>query len=58
MYDTDAAYVGWNAFIDRLLAEYGTQSGTLADAIENYLITACNVKPEHIESLKNIMLVY
>ena len=58
MYDTDVAYVGWNAFIDRLLAEYGTQSGTLADAIENYLITACNVKPEHIESLKNIMLVY
>lgn len=56
MYDTEAAYVGWDALIDRLLAEYGTAEGTLSSAIENYLINACNVKPKHIESLRNIML--
>lgn len=56
MYDTANAYVGWDAFIDDLLREYGTADGTLSSAIENYLITVCDVKPEQIDALRHIML--
>ena len=54
--DNAGNYIAWDKMYRTMLEEYGTADGTLASAIENYLITVCNVDKQDIEKLKSIML--
>lgn len=56
MQDDTGNYVAWGKMYQMMMQDYGTEDGTLASAIENYLVTVCKVKQEDIESLKSIML--
>ena len=56
MQDNADNYIAWGKMYKTMMEEYGTEDGTLASAIENYLVTVCNVKKEDIENLKAIML--
>lgn len=53
--DTDN-YVAWDHMIDQMLSDYGTESGKLSDAIQNYLQTACGVTTQEIEKICQMML--
>ena len=48
-------YVAWGKTYE-LMMQYYSRGGTLADAIENYLITVCGVSSECIADFKEIML--
>lgn len=56
MQDNADNYIAWDKMYQTMMAEYGTEDGSLASAIENYLVTVCKVKEKEIESLKSIML--
>ena len=56
MQDDMGNYVAWDKMYQTMMADYGTEGGTLASAIENYLVTVCKVKEQDIETLKSIML--
>lgn len=53
--DTDN-YVAWEKMYRMMMQCYGTDEGTLASAIENYLVTACGVEKQDIETLRTMML--
>lgn len=53
--DTDN-YVAWEKMYRMMMQYYGTDEGTLAAAIENYLVTVCGVKQQDIDALRTIML--
>lgn len=56
MQDDEGNYIAWDKMYQTMMQDYGTADGTLASAIENYLVTVCKVKEEEIESMKKIML--
>ena len=56
MQDNADNYIAWGKMYQTMMQDYGTEDGTLASAIENYLVTVCKVKKEEIESMKSIML--
>lgn len=56
MQDNADNYIAWDKMYQTMMQDYGTEDGTLASAIENYLVTVCKVKEEEIESMKSIML--
>ena len=56
MQDDEGNYIAWGKMYQTMMQDYGTEDGTLASAIENYLMTVCKVKEEEIESVKSIML--
>lgn len=56
MEDIENNYVAWGKMYQTMMQDYGTKDGSLASAIENYLVTVCKVKKEEIESVKSIML--
>ncbi len=56
MQDDEGNYVAWDKMYQTMMKDYGTEDGSLASAIENYLVTVCKVKEKDIESLKSIML--
>lgn len=56
MQDDEGNYIAWGKMYQTMMQDYGTEDGSLASAIENYLITVCKVKKEEIESMKSIML--
>lgn len=56
MQDDASNYVAWDKMYRSIMQYYGTEDGTLKAAIENYLITVCNVKQEEINSFRTIML--
>ena len=35
---------------------YGTESGTLSDAVANYLVNECGITEEQISSIREILL--
>lgn len=50
-------YVAWGKMAELMMQYYSDEEdGSLSAAIENYLITACGVRQEHIDALKDIML--
>jgi len=49
----DAAFTTMH---ETMLRCYGTESGTLQDAVENYLTTVCGVTPEQIETIRSLLL--
>lgn len=53
--DTDN-YVAWEKMYRMMMQYYGTDEGTLASAIENYLVTVCDVEKQDIETLRSMML--
>ncbi len=54
MQDDAENYVAWGKMNRLMMEQYG--GGTLQEAIEKYLITACGVPKEEIESIRNILL--
>lgn len=56
MQDDNDNYVAWGHMIEQLMNQYETESGTLSDAIANYLQTACHVTESEIEMIKEMML--
>lgn len=56
MQDNADNYIAFGKMYQTMMKDYGTEDGSLASAIENYLVTVCKVKKEEIESMKNIML--
>lgn len=56
MQDNADNYIAFGKMYQTMMRDYGTEDGTLASAIENYLMTVCKVKKEEIESVKSIML--
>ncbi len=54
MQDDQENYVAWGKMHELMLEQYG--AGTLQQTIENYLINACGVPQEDIDSLRSIML--
>ena len=56
MQDNAGNYIAWDKMYQTMMKDYGTEDGTLASAIENYLVTVCKVKEQEIESIKSIML--
>lgn len=50
-------YVAWGKMHELFMKYYATESGLLSDAIENYLLTVCDVPAEHIQKFREIMLV-
>ncbi len=55
MQDNADNYIAWDKMYQTMMEKYGTDDGSLASAIENYLVTVCKVKKEEIESMKSIM---
>lgn len=39
-----------------MLQYYGTETGTLSDAIKNYLVNVCNICETEIQEFQRIML--
>ncbi|MBQ8494706.1 MAG: tyrosine-protein phosphatase [Clostridia bacterium] len=56
MQDDAGNYVAWDYMIDKMLADYGTGDGKLSSAIENYLITVCELEQSTIDQIRTIML--
>ena len=56
MRDSKENYIAWGEMYALLTENYGEEDGSLSAAIENYLVTACGVRQEHIDALKDIML--
>ena len=56
MQDNEGNYIAWDKMYQTMMKNYGTEDGTLASAIENYLVTVCEVKEKEIKSIKSIML--
>ncbi len=54
MQDDQENYVAWGKMHQMMQQQYG--AGTLAETIENYLITACGVPQEDIDSVRRILL--
>lgn len=54
MQDNHDNYVAWGKMNQMMKAKYG--AGSLSETIENYLIKACDVPQEDIDSLRRIML--
>lgn len=49
-------YIAWGPLYKRMMKDYGTGSGKLSDAIENFLITECDVTKQQIDTFRSIML--
>lgn len=49
-------FVAWGEMYSLIMSEYGEASGTLSDAVENYLISVCGVDLSCISTIKEIML--
>ena len=56
MQNGDGNYIAWGPLYDKMMANYGTDSGKLSDAIANFLITECGVTQQQIDAVRNIML--
>ena len=56
MQDNVDNYIAWEKMYQTMMRDYGTEDGTLACAIENYLVTVCKVREKEIEIIKSIML--
>lgn len=49
-------YIAWGPLYKTMMAEYGTGSGKLSDAIANFLIKECGVTQKEIDAVRSIML--
>lgn len=56
MQDDAGNYVAWEVMYAYMMEHYG-QGRTLSQAIEHYLLEACQVPQDHIDAVKAIMLV-
>lgn len=56
MQDDAGNYVAWGKMIQQIKDQYGTDGGKLSDAIQNYLMTECNVTETEIQNLKKMLL--
>lgn len=54
--EEDSNYIAWTQMYSLMMEHYATEDGTLKSAIENYLVNACGVDREDIETLRKIML--
>ncbi len=49
-------FIAWGDMYKRMMEGYGTESGKLSDAIENYLINFIGVERQTLNNIKEIML--
>ena len=49
-------YIAWGPLYTTMMQKYGTGSGKLSDAIENFLIKECDVTKQQIDTFRSIML--
>ena len=56
MLEESSNYIAFNQMYQVLMENYATADGTLASAIENYLVNACHVDQQDIDAVKKIML--
>ena len=54
--ESGKVYVAWGKMYELMMQYYSTEEGTLSSAIENYLVKVCDVSPEVIKRIKDIML--
>ena len=54
--ESGKVYVAWGKMYELMMQYYSTEEGTLSSAIENYLVKVCDVSPEVIERIRDIML--
>lgn len=56
MQNGNGNYIAWGPLYETMMTKYGTGSGKLSDAIENFLITECGVAKQQIDAVRDIML--
>ena len=49
-------YVAWDKMYDFMMETYGTGDGKLSSAIENYLVTVCEIEEATLDSIRSILL--
>lgn len=49
-------HIAWGPLHDIMMTQYGTGSGKLSDAIENFLLTECHVTQTEIDTVRSILL--